>query len=282
MNKLTQMLMGNVYDRIAFHPTSFEAGGDEGGEGDEGFGSIPESDDGGEGSEGGESGAGDNFTDDAESFMSDLFPAEDDDDEDEPAETPEEIAAAETEMAENLKRGLAGLTLAEDLIPDDFDPTDRNQMRTLLNQVQINAATNAIKLMFAPVQQTLNRMGGQMRREMRQTSRGGLDAQNERVALEESFPGIKNPVISPVISMAYKAAKVKHPTDRKAAFAAVRKSLQALGIDGSDAGKGNKGPRGERMGDGGLKTGPDALEGFGLRLPQPKRAATQQRMRPKA
>jgi len=279
VNKLTQMLMGNVYDRITFSPTSFEAGGDEGGEGDEGFGSIPETDAGDEGDEG-ESESGDNITDDPESFMSDLFPAGDDDDDDEPAETPEEIAAAETQMAKDLKDGLAGLTLAEDIIPEDFDPTDPKQMRELLNKVQINAATNAIKLMFSPVQQTLNRMGGQMRREMRQTSRSGHDAVNERVSLEESFPGIKNPVIAPVIKTIYEAAKRKHPTDRKAAFAATRKGLLAVGIDGSDAGKAGR-SRGGESGNNGLRTGASALDGLGLRLPQPARSNAGSRMRGK-
>lgn len=276
MNKLTQMLMGNVYDRITFSPTSFEAGGGEGSEGDEGFGTIPDSDEGDDGDEG-ESNTGDNITDDPESFMSDLFPAGDEDEDEEPAETPEEIAAAETQMAKDLKDGLANLTLAEDLIPEDFDPTDPKQMRDLLNKVQINAATNAIKLMFAPVQQTLNRMGGQMRREMRQTSRNGLDGQNERVALEESFPAIKNPVLSPVIKTIYEAAKRKHPTDRKAAFAATRKGLLAVGVDGSDLGKGAR----QRNDGNGLRTGASALDGLGLRLPQPARSNAGSRMRGK-
>lgn len=278
MNKLTQMLMGNVYDRITFHPTSFESGSPGGGD-DEGFDEIGNDgdDDEGEGDQG-ESGADDKITDDPESFMSDLFPAGDEDDDDEEEETPEQIAAAESQMAEDLKNGLSKLTLAEDLIPDDFDPNDPKQMRELLNKVQINAATNAIKLMFAPVQQTLNRMGGQMRREMRQTSRSGHDAVNERMALEESFPGIKNPVIAPVIKTIYEAAKKKHPTDRKAALAATRKGLAAVGVDGSDAGKAGSRQRDSEGGDG-FRTGASALDGLGLRLPQPKRAQTGNRMR---
>lgn len=268
-NTLANRMMNSIYSSVAFAPEGL--GGDDGGDN---FESIPGSDEDAEDGDGEppESQDDDEITGDSAKFMRELFGAgnEDDEDDGEPGESEEEMQAAEKQMAEDLRSGLASLTLSDDIIPEDFDPSDRTQFLKVLNQVQVNTATQAIRLMFAPVQKTMGRLASQMRREMRETSRDGHSRVAEQEADREAFPGIDNPNIAPAIQFALKNARKKHPGDRKAAHSAAKKALNTLGIKGWDV-TSSRGSRDESNG-GTFRTGKDALDGIGLTLPRRKPA----------
>lgn len=260
------MMNGTAYaNRITYAPDGFGgAGADE-----ETFDEIPGSDNDGEDDDeqNNDSSDKDEITNDPEKFMSDLFGAGDDDgDDDEDDESPEDLQKAQETMATNLKTGLSGLTLPADLIPEDFDASDPKQLAKVLNDLQIHTATQTIKLVFGPVQETLNRGFGVMRKEMRQTSRDGHSRVAEQSALRAEFPGIDNPVVSPAIKFAYESAKKKHPDNQKAAFSATKKALQTLGITGWDQPY-KKGGRDQSESGGSFREGTSALDGLGLRLP---------------
>lgn len=264
------------YQQMIFRAPA-DLGGGPGSEQDDQFDAIPDSD--ADNENGDDDGEGDGeydeeeeeITGDASKFMRELFKAGGDSDnggDEDEGESPEQMAAAEQAMATELQNSLNNLTLPEDIIPEDFDASDPKQLRALLNQVQINAATQAVKLTLRPVQATLGRVMTTVRREMKDTVRNGTDAMQETGALAEAFPGIENPVVAPVIKMLYSQAKAKYPGNRKAAFAAVRKGLQAVGVDGSDTGKSGRRTSEDSAG---IKTGNSALDSFGLVIPKANR-----------
>ena len=211
------------------------------------------------------------FTDDNAAFMAKLFDAGDEDGDDDDlgeSETPEQIKAAETALAAELKAGLESLALPPDLIPDDFDPSDRKQLSDVLAKVQANTAQNAIKLMFKPVQATLNRMATMLRREIRDEVRSGSSKSKEQQTLESEFPALANPVLSGTIKTMYSQARKRYPDNLSAAIKATRRALSTVGIDPNDAG-----PKSKRRGSTdddfspGARVGSDALDSFGLTLP---------------
>jgi len=283
MHKIFGHLMGSVYDRVVFAPSNdFGFAGGDGDDGEEEFFELPDSDEDGQG-DGGDDDVGEagdkkaeskdkkRITNDPAEFMRAMFGAGDDDeggqDEDED-ETPEQAAETEKAIATQLKDTLANLTLPEAIFPEDFDPSDPKQLHQVLASVQIHAATNAVKAMMTPVQATLTRMMSTLRREHRDGLRSNNDQQTEKVFLEETFPGLSDPTIAPMIRMTWKQAKAKHPNNRSAAVAAAKKALSILGADTERVNTSPKQRQAARGQGSDFRTGDAALDGFNLSLPR--------------
>lgn len=203
--------------------------------------------------------------DDDELDMSEFFNAGDDDEDDEgDSLTPEEIQAQETQVGNELKATLDSLTLPTDLIPEDFDASDRTQLLALMNRVQTHTATNAVRAMLKPVQATLVRMATQLRQEQRQLVRDGIGKDGGQRLLAEEIPASGSKVHGPLIKQLFRQAQAKHPKDARAAIAATKKAMKMLDMnpDAMDS------PNHRGNGDSAVREGTVALDEFlGFRLP---------------
>jgi hypothetical protein len=164
--------------------------------------------------------------------------------------TPQEVQA---ELATNLKNGIDGLSIPEDMIPEDFNGSDPKQLRALLGRVQQHTARNAINLMFAPVQVALGRMATQLRREMAASSQNTFSESAAVQLLEQNVPAARNPKLRPMVDLIFSQAKVRFPGNMRAQVSSTKKALTAMGIrSGSTAPRGPSGGTRTREGSQGL------------------------------
>jgi hypothetical protein len=161
--------------------------------------------------------------------------------------TPQEVQA---ELAKQINTGLAAITLPEDIVPEDFNPSDPKQMRSLLTNVSMHGARAAISLMMTPMQVGLGSMAKQLRKEMLTTaSTTTQDSVTSRL-LEANVPAYKNPKLKPMVDMVLQQAKTRFPGNPQAQVKVVRKIMASMGTrSGSSAPRGNS--RGRTNGESG-------------------------------
>lgn len=221
------------------------------------------------------------ITDDSRSYLRDLFKSADDEggDGDDTDDTDDGEQVREALSAE-LEDRLANMTLPEDLIPDDFNPSDPKALRALLNDVQRESARQALGMMFKPVQVTMERMAAQMNRQIRNAVNSGVGENNFNGMISQEIPAYKDPAVRRVIEPFITAAKKKHGSNHAAVIMAVKKGMQAVGMSISSNRRSGRSGSGSNSDGAGIRTGSAALDGF-VRLPEIKRGSNSDRIRTK-
>jgi hypothetical protein len=163
-------------------------------------------------------------------------------------DNPQEIQRA---LAEQLNQGIGALNIAEDVIPEDFNPADPKQLREVLKKTQQATARAAINLMFVPVQAAIGQAVKQMRLEMQQSASSATGKQAATQMLEQHVPAYRSPKLRPLVNMIFDQSQKRFPGDLRAQVAATRKGLKAMGVSsGSSASRGSS-----RTPSGASKTG---------------------------
>lgn len=193
---------------------------------------------------------GDGITGDRDSVLSEFWKdpnAGDDDDDSDGDPDPQEVQKA---LATEMEASLSGMTIPEDLIPEDFNPSDPKQFRKLLTDVQAHTARNTLAIMFKPVQASLGHMARQLRKEMQATSEGAVSSSNVERMLLQAIPQAKDENIRPVIDHLMSQAKKRFPKDPKKQVLATKKAAALIGIKGSSTtntgGRSGNRPSGEK------------------------------------
>src|SRR5690606_38806993 len=129
---LSKLMSSTGYARIAMAPDGMGGGdGDIEDNSDDFFDDgIPDSDDG----MGSGFGGDDEINVETDPDLQDFWNTDDDDENSEtPEQRSERLRNEEKEMAAALQAGLDSFTLADDLIPDDFNPADPSQLRSVMS-----------------------------------------------------------------------------------------------------------------------------------------------------
>lgn len=195
-----------------------------------------------------QSGGDGNDDDDDDSDISDLLGDDGDVDEEdfdfvadsgEYEQTDEEKQASQA-LGTQIEQALKDYAVADADIPEDFDPTDRASLKTLLSNTQRGAIQSTMKMMIPVINHALGVTAKQMKHYMDTSSKG----RSKQSAAIEEFKGlgISDPkqisMAKPIYAQALRAAG----GDAKKAAKATRRAFAAMGVNlpGSSGGGGSR------------------------------------------
>lgn len=167
-------------------------------------------------------------------------------------ETPEQ------QLARSIQQMIAGHTVAEDLIPADFNPADPKQLRDLLGKTQQQSIAVAVQAAFLPMQQVMKQFSTDMRAEFQSAIKQFGSGRDARSTLESVVPEINSPEYGGLVQSMFDQAIKRKGATPKTASDNVRKALDAMGINKANQGSGGGGD----SFTGGFKTGKSALDVF--------------------
>lgn len=197
------------------------------------------------------------INDDFDPLLSDIFKVNADS---ELENEDEDLTQVQKDLTASMQAGLAALSIPEDLIPENFDPRDPKQLRTLLGDVQKRTASATLSLAMQPVQAALAAMERKFDARLKNSGKQQQLNQSTDQFLETQIPAYADPKRRPFIKSLVAQAQQTHPKDRKAVVKAVKASMAAMGMKTSYQGAGNRG--GQTQGNGGVLTGDKALDLF--------------------
>lgn len=188
-----------------------------------------------------------------------------------PTEVPQEQVTA---LQQNIQRAIAGMQIPDDAIPDDFDPSDRNQLRTLMNHTVQAAVRQAMSVVFQPVQLAMNNLNSQIDSRINSAVTNTTTRNRAKDIIRDMVPEYDMKEYRTLIQGLDQTliGQKKSPKERATAL---RKILNQMGIKASpQASSGNM----RRSGDGNtngnqsVKTGTAALDSFfgAFQLPSQK------------
>ena len=148
-------------------------------------------------------------------------------DDDEDAGDDEESQKA---IGEELKAMINGLTIPEDLIPEDFDPADPKQFRDVVGKIQRQTAALTLKAVFKPMAAALNQQAVRMRKEYQEYVEQHSSGSSIRSRLIDEIPAAGDRKHRQIVNMVMKQAATKFPKDQENQLRSARKALAALGI----------------------------------------------------
>lgn len=183
---------------------------------------------------------------------------------------PEQITAMQTEIQSIIGK----MTLSADAIPENFDPSDRQQFASVMNRTIQAAVAQSLNVVFKPVQLAMNTMASQTQQMVDQKIAGAQTGMAARSVIESKVPEINNPKYSAMVKTMDKNLQTagKKPGERATIL---RKMLNQMGINDSSTSNGNGQQR--RMSGGGngqdvtRRQGKAALDSlFGAFTPPPR------------
>lgn len=229
---------------------------------------------------------GDESDQDDTSFLADLFKSDDskkegdddddDDDEDDDSKSKkkkskksdgdddDDSPSAEEALATEIAGMLKGITIPEDVIPADFDPSDPKQFRDVVGKIQQQTAQATLAMAMRPMAAAMQQMQRQTQEAIR-TAVAGSSSQNKAESILAALvPEVETPEHADLVRALHAQAmkKTKNPTD---AARAVRRGMDAMGFK-------NKGGSNSDPSEGGFRSGDSALDAFAP-LRKPKAAA---------
>lgn len=189
--------------------------------------------------------------------------ADDDDDEEESAGGgKKKKGSLESQLAAEIQTMIAGMTIAEDDIPEGFDPNDPKQLRSVLGKIQQKTAVATMQMTFKPMEAAIRRLSDELRGEIRNSISNSQGSQQARQILETIVPEAKKEELTGLVDNLFTQASKKEKNPTKAAQL-VRKALDAMNL--GDRGSGRQ--RDSDPSGAAFKSGKDALDLFAP-LPQ--------------
>lgn len=182
---------------------------------------------------------------------------------------PERLQSMQTEV----RNAIQNMRLPEAAIPADFDPNDRAQVQTLMNQTIQAAVAQSLNVVFKPVQLAMEHMRDRMNSQIETQIRESRDSSSAQNILESQVPEVNNPKYRGLVTSLDSTlkAKGKKPAERAKA---IRKMLNQMGVT-EGAGSGGNNRRASNPDGGGnqsIRTGKAALDSFFGSFPmQPRR-----------
>lgn len=195
----------------------------------------------------------------------------DPDDEDDEAGDSE---AEQQAIANEMKTALAGLSVPEDAIPEDFNANDPKQLRTLLGTVQRQTAQETIRIMWRPIAAAMNQTVVRMRQEAQAMVSNGIGENSLESQMVSAIPAYNNPAYRDVIKTVQRQAAKRFPGDNRKIVAATRKAVLAMGINLNAGGKQKSGGGGNGGRPMSARQRTDSVLDQFAKIPE---AATQQR-----
>lgn len=143
--------------------------------------------------------------------------------------SPEAVQGLEAELTNFIKN----LRVPDNAIPENFDPTDRTQMQTLLSGLMRNTISQSLAVVFKPMQLAMKTMANQIDGRMQSQIQQAMQGNSARTLLSEVVPEVNNPQLAPMILTMDSNLKNagKKPAERAQA---IRKVLNQMGFKPSN------------------------------------------------
>jgi hypothetical protein len=189
--------------------------------------------------------------------------------------SPEAIKALQTDLAKYVNDSVNAISIPEDAIPENFDPTDSKQLRTVLSTVAKQAVLQAVGLSMKPMQIAVERLGKASQAYVNEQMKSLRESMNVDTTFRELVPEIDDPILKPVVTTLDGKLKAKGKNLRERAVL-IRKALDGMGLksstkqqsqrqssSGNDrSGRQSNQNRGRRSQSTSFASGTDALEIF--------------------
>ena len=172
--------------------------------------------------------------------------------------TQERVAALENEVKETIKR----INFPANLIPEDFDPSNREQLAAMLTRSTQASVRAAMNVVFKPVQAAIAHMMQQLPQMMDSKIESAGNGLRARSALEELVPEINDSKWGPMVRMMDDTLRKNGKKARERAQT-IRKTLNQMGAKSTVPANGSRRrSTGVDGMSGGLNTGTAALDNF--------------------
>ena len=149
---------------------------------------------------------------------------------------------AERKVMEGIQNIMKSLRPPEDMIPEDFNPSDPKQLRDILGKTQQQTAQATLQMMLIPMQEAMTQMATDLKADFaKQLGEFGSKSDSKRV-LAELVPEVNNPEHAGLVNTLYSNALKKKGATSTDAAKAVRIALDALGIKGKGGSNRNSDP----------------------------------------
>ncbi len=171
-------------------------------------------------------------------FLSQFWGADEkDEDEDDPDADAGDSKEAREALTAKVAAAINAIDLAEDFIPDDFDPNDSKQLRGVLKKALQRGASATLQAAFIPMQAALTQQAVRLRQEMKAMLGEGISNNSVQSQLTRRVPASANPENRQVVKLVMKQAKERFPGDARKQTLSAIKALAGLGITSASASK---------------------------------------------
>lgn len=180
----------------------------------------------------------------------------DDEDADKPI-PPETVTAMDTRIKSTISR----MKITDDAIPADFDPSDRTQLKALLDKTVQQTVAQVMGVVFDPVKLALNHAMSENNRRMDLKIARAGDGMRATNIIETQVPEILDGQYSPMLKAmdSVLKSKGKKPAERAETL---RKTLNQMGVKkGDHVSSGRRGSNNNGVGAK-VSTGKKALDSF--------------------
>ncbi len=192
-------------------------------------------------------------------------PADDDDSDDgqQPPTNPQIPQEQVDQMRQAVQTAIGQMRITDDMIPQDFDPNDRQQLTQFANKIMQQTVANSMNVVFQPVQLAMKQMAmtlqNQIDTKVSQTQNGMKDS----AIFESIVPEVNDPKLAGIVKQLDSTIKANGTATKVRERAQlVRKMLNQMGIKSS----GSNDRRSSGQGNGGgavtKREGHAALDSF--------------------
>lgn len=157
-------------------------------------------------------------------------------------------------MAAEIQNMLKGVKLSDDAIPEDFNPSDPQQLRGVMDKAIQQGAMAGMQLTFKPMQAAMKQLATDLQSQMRSMFEEYGGKQGNEKTLARIVPEVEDSEMAPMVNGLFKQAMTKKGATAETAAQAVRKVLDGFGM--------KRDKKSDDPFSGGFKVGNDALDAF--------------------
>lgn len=189
-----------------------------------------------------------------------------DDDDDDTGGTPVNTEIPQDQinnMQTLVKNTIANMRITDDMLPADFDPSDRTQMTAVMNKLMQSTVAQSMNVVFQPVQLAMKQMAATLQAQIDSKVSESRTGMRDQQVLESMVPEVNDPAYAPMVKTMDATLKQKGRNAKDRATA-IRKMLNQMGVKSSGNGANSRrtsNPNGDG-GNGAVRTGHAALDSF--------------------
>lgn len=173
---------------------------------------------------------GDDGDDDSNDDNNDDDGDNDDDSDDDAGKGKKKGQSDEERVAAEIANMLKGIAIPEDVIPEDFNPSDPKQFRDVLGKIQQQTAQTSMAMTLRATQVAMQSLVKEMKTEIQSSLRDFGGENQRKQTLESLVPEAKDPALSGLVNTLFKESLKTSKNNPTKAAQAVRKALDAMGV----------------------------------------------------
>lgn len=132
-------------------------------------------------------------------------------------------------VAQRVQAIINKIGVGEEVIPENFDPSDPKQFRDVLGKIQQNTALATMSAVMEPMRVAMESLATDVKDQIASALKDFGSNSQSKTLLETTVPEVLNPEYSGLINALYDQAKKKHKKSSDA-VRAVRTAVDALNI----------------------------------------------------